>query len=150
MSSPPTDDLRLRLSEALFAIEPALNSWLKLGFRSRGITYARLRLLSALRFGGPRRLLDLSGELGVTARNVTGLVDALQRDGLVERLPHPTDRRATLVRLTPAGERLSVELLTEQRDALAELLGELPEADQRRLLQALESLRAVLARHPEL
>jgi hypothetical protein len=53
MSSPPTDELRLRLSEALFAIEPALNSWLKLGFRSRGITHARLRLLSALRFGGP-------------------------------------------------------------------------------------------------
>ena len=90
MSSPPPDDLRLRLSEALFAIEPALNSWLKLGFRSWGITYARLRLLSALRFGGPRRLRDLGGELAVTARNVTGLVDALQRDGVVERLPHPT------------------------------------------------------------
>ena len=95
-------------------------------------------------------MLDLSGELGVTARNVTGLVDALQRDGLVERLPHPNDRRATLVRLTVAGERLSGELLAEQRAALAELLAELPEADQRNLLQALESLRAVLARHPEL
>jgi hypothetical protein len=33
---------------------------------------------------------------------------------------------------------------------LAELLAELPEADQRHLLQALESLRAVLARHPDL
>ena len=136
-------------AKALFAIEPALNSWLKLGFRSRGITYARLRLLSALRFGRPRRLLDLGGELGVTARNVTGLVDALQRDGLVERLPHPNDRRAVLVRLTPAGERVSGELLAEQRAAVAELLAKLPEADQRSLLRALESLRAVLARHPE-
>ena len=90
MSSPPAEDLRLRLSEALFAIEPALNSWLKLGFRSRGITYARLRLLSALRFGGPQRLLDLSGELGVTARNVTGLVDALERDGRSNASPTPT------------------------------------------------------------
>ena len=60
-----------------------------MGLRSRGITYARLRLLSALRHGGPQRLLDLGGELGVTARHVTGLVDALERDGLVERLPHP-------------------------------------------------------------
>jgi DNA-binding MarR family transcriptional regulator len=86
-----------------FVIEPALNSLAEDGVRSRGITYVRLRLLSALRFGGPRRMLDLGGELGVTARNVTGLVDALQRDGLVERLPHPNDRRAVLVRLTPAG-----------------------------------------------
>jgi hypothetical protein len=34
------------------------------------ITHARLHLLSALRLGGPRRLLDLGGELGATARNV--------------------------------------------------------------------------------
>jgi DNA-binding MarR family transcriptional regulator len=55
----------------------------------------------------------------VTARNVTGLVDALEHDGLVERLPYPNDRRASLVRLTPAGERLSGELLAEQRAAPA-------------------------------
>ena len=142
------EDLRLRLSEALFAIEPALNNWLKMGFRARGVTYARLRLMTALRYGGPRRMRDLGDELGVTARNVTGLVDALQREGLVERLPHPEDRRATLVRLTPAGERVSGELLAEQRAALAALFAELPAADQRNLLRALESLRAVLARHP--
>jgi DNA-binding MarR family transcriptional regulator len=107
--------------------------------------------LGALRFGGPRRLLDLSGELGVIARNVTGLVDALQRDGPVERLPHPTDRRATLARLTPPGDRVAGALLAEQRAALAERLAELSEADQRHLVQAaLESLRAVLARHPDL
>jgi hypothetical protein len=63
---------------------------------------------------------------GATARNLTGLVDALKRDGLVERLPHPHDRRATLVRLTPAGDRLSAQLLAEQCAALAELLAELP------------------------
>ena len=44
----------------------------------------------------------------------------------------------------------TILMLAEQRAALAELLAELPEADQRNLLQAMESLRAVLARHPEL
>ena len=44
----------------------------------------------------------------------------------------------------------TILMLAEQRAALTELLAELPEADQRNLLQALESLRAVLARHPEL
>jgi DNA-binding MarR family transcriptional regulator len=62
----------------------------------------------------------------VTARNVAGLVDTLERDGLAEPLPHPTDRRAILVRLTPAGDRLAGELLTEQRAALAELLASFP------------------------
>jgi hypothetical protein len=48
----------------------------------------------------------------------------------------------------PAGDRLPSQLLTAQRATLAELLAELPEADQRHLAAALESLRAVLARHP--
>jgi hypothetical protein len=42
---------------------------------------------------------------------------------------------------------VSAELHAEQRAALVELLAELPEADQRNLLQASESLRLVLARH---
>ena len=50
----------------------------------------------------------------------------------------------------PGSDRLSGELLAEQRAALVELLAELPEADQPNLPQALESLRAVLARHREL
>jgi hypothetical protein len=44
----------------------------------------------------------------------------------------------------------TILMLAEQRAALAELLAELPQVDQRNLLQALESLRAMLARHPEL
>jgi hypothetical protein len=85
----------------------------------------------------------------VTAHNVTGLVDTLERDGLAE--PCPTQEPAGhLGPPHPGRDRLAGELLTEQRAALAELLAELPEADQRHLLQALASLRAVLARHPGL
>ncbi|HEX6674969.1 MAG TPA: hypothetical protein VF486_08080 [Actinomycetes bacterium] len=59
------------------------------------------------------------------------------------------DRKERAAHQTPAGERVSGELLAEQRAALAGLFAELPAADQRNLLRALESLRAVLARHPE-
>jgi DNA-binding MarR family transcriptional regulator len=83
----------------------------------------------------------------VTARNVAGLVDTLERDGLTERLPHPTDRRAILVRLTPAGDRLAGELLTEQRPP-SPSCWRASRCRPRHLLQALASLRAVLARHP--
>lgn len=41
---------------------------------------------------------------------MTGLVDALVADGLVTREPHPGDRRATLVTLTPDGARLVAQL----------------------------------------
>jgi DNA-binding MarR family transcriptional regulator len=44
---------------------------------------------------------QLSEALQCSPRNVTGLVDALGSDGLAERGAHPTDRRASLVALTP-------------------------------------------------
>ena len=53
---------------------------------------------------------ELSQLLGVTPRNVTGLVDGLQEAGLVRRVAHPTDRRAIQVRLSPSGARLAARL----------------------------------------
>ncbi|MEU9043247.1 MULTISPECIES: MarR family transcriptional regulator [unclassified Kitasatospora] len=40
---------------------------------------------------------------GVSSRNVTGLVDTLEREGLARRSPDPNDRRAVLVRAPPEG-----------------------------------------------
>ena len=42
-------------------------------------------------------------KLGVTARNVTTIVDGLEREGLLARTPDPDDRRAILLQLTPKG-----------------------------------------------
>ena len=74
--------------------------------------------------------------------SVTNIVDRLQADGLVRRVPHPTDRRATLVEITEAGAALrekatesvtSIEfglvgLAPEQETQLTELLGQVRRA----------------------
>jgi len=54
----------------------------------------------------------LAAKLLVTPRNVTGLIDNLERDGLVVRVPDPADRRSVLARLTDDG-RLRVEQMSE-------------------------------------
>ena len=64
--------------------------------------------------------------LKVTPRNVTGLVDGLADAGLVTREPHPTDRRATLVTLTPAGASLMERMARERQDLAARLFDDLP------------------------
>ena len=46
---------------------------------------------------------ELADDLTMTPRNVTGLVDHLERDGLVARVPDPEDRRSVRARLTDAG-----------------------------------------------
>jgi DNA-binding MarR family transcriptional regulator len=54
---------------------------------------------------------------------VTGLVDALQAGGFVERRLHPSDRRATLVTLTELGTRTTTEMVRGRELIASELVG---------------------------
>ncbi|NML51565.1 MarR family transcriptional regulator [Streptomyces sp. R302] len=91
------------------------------GMAAKGLTTARAGVLWALFHDGPMTQRVLATRLGVTPRNVTGLLDALQEDGLVARAAHPTDRRATLVSLTDEGRSVT-SALRGGRDELAALL----------------------------
>jgi len=89
---------------------------------------------------------SISDELGVTRRNITALVDALEEEGLVRRKPHPTDRRATVIEMTGRGERTMDGIYDEHRAAVAELFAELDEEDRRELTRMLGALREALRR----
>lgn len=54
---------------------------------------------------------DIGSATRVPRANVTYQIDRLEKDGFVRRVPHPTDRRVTLVRLTPKGKALGKEIL---------------------------------------
>lgn len=72
-----------------------------------GLSEGRLHALFALKSAPERQLPlgELADQLEVTPRNVTGLIDHLERDGLVERIDDPADRRLTYARLTIAGAK---------------------------------------------
>ena len=91
-------------------------------------------------------MCHLSEALGVTARNVTTLVDALEDEQLVKRLAHPTDRRATLIELTPKGLEWTTEAMAPFKEKLVEPFRDLSRADQRKLLRLIEALLAALQR----
>jgi DNA-binding MarR family transcriptional regulator len=73
-----------------------------------GLSEGRLHVLFQLATAPERQLPlgQLAEQLEVTPRNVTGLIDHLERDGLVERVDDPEDRRSIYARLTPAGGKL--------------------------------------------
>jgi DNA-binding MarR family transcriptional regulator len=93
--------------EALMALRLAGRSLHHLQERwaeSHGLSEGRMGVMFRLYRGGDCALGDLAGSLDTTPRNMTGLVDHLERDGLVERVPDPDDRRSVRARLTPAGK----------------------------------------------
>ena len=104
----------------------------------QGTTPGQLRLLRMLeKCDGPRRLGELAAALDVAPRSVTSKVDQAEQDGLVRRLPDPTDRRATLLELTPAGRARLAAISAQRHEGAAERLGRLSEAEQAELLRML-------------
>ena len=110
-----------------------------------GLTYPRLRVLEALATNGPMMMRALADQLGISARNTTAVIDALETAGLVARQPHPTDRRATLVELTPGGAGATTTL-EPTFDALGQLFDGFAPKDEKqffasvtRLLDAMQS-----------
>src|SRR5262245_19047527 len=56
---------------------------------------------------GGSRLTELAKRAGVTKQSMGEMIDALEQRGYVERVPDPTDMRATLIRRTPRGWELT-------------------------------------------
>ncbi len=97
--------------------------------RESGLTTSRTHLLWVLGAVGPSTQQSLAAALGVSARNVTGLVDGLVTSGHVSRQAHPTDRRATLVTPTAKGEK-AIRELKDSHEQLARQLFEHVPAEQ--------------------
>ena len=71
-------------------------------FRKYGITDAQFNVLIQLRYARQSTLsqADLGRRLVVNKADMTGIVDRLEKAGLVERIDHPNDRRINIIRIT--------------------------------------------------
>ena len=137
----------VKLVRTLAELWPPYSRWVGSRMAAvQGVSYARCRLLSALNQGGSQTMKVLGERLGVSATNVTTLVDGLEADGLVARRPHPQDRRATLVEKTPKAEAECAVMLAEAEGAIAELFEGLRAADRKELLRLLTVLGGELKR----
>jgi DNA-binding MarR family transcriptional regulator len=79
--------------------------------RPYDLTFARYELLTLLHFSrsGALPLSRIGARLQVHPASITNAVDRCEAQGQVRRLPHPTDRRATLAEITSAGRELVVK-----------------------------------------
>jgi len=110
--------------ETLIRYEVGLWNAVDSALRERGhVSAAQHHALTIIdRHGETGRVLDVSAEIGITVGAASKLVDRLERAGLVERRPHPTDGRSSYIALTALGAS-SLQAATAAREqVLAELL----------------------------
>ncbi|MDQ1322293.1 MAG: hypothetical protein QG655_3539 [Actinomycetota bacterium] len=110
--------------------------------RPYDLSFSRFELLRLLAFSrtGALPITKASDRLQVHVTSVTHAIRRLEADGLVERVPHPTDGRTTLVRLTELG-RSTVEDATATLNAQVFADIGMSDREARALVESIETLR---------
>ncbi|MER8048077.1 MarR family transcriptional regulator [Streptomyces sp. NPDC094032] len=87
---------------------------------SEHLTASQAKALTALR-RGPAAMRALADTMTCDASNITGIIDRLEKRGLVRREADPSDRRVKNVTLTPEGERVTDAIRTKMHTTQAGL-----------------------------
>lgn len=110
-----------------------------------GLTAAQLHVVMWLGTDGALTMGELARRVAVTEKTITGVVDRLERDALVQRERDPADRRVVRVTLAARGAQLHRRIDAEIETKLTLFLGLLGASDRRHLVRMLEQLTAKLA-----
>jgi DNA-binding MarR family transcriptional regulator len=106
-------------------------------------TLPRFDVLAALDAAGTELTMGaLSARLMVTSGNVTGLINAMEQDGLVARRGHPEDRRSTLIGMTDAGRELFARMAPAHAQWIEQAMAGLDRREVAQLWEVLGHLKA--------
>jgi len=131
------------LGDAFGAVARRLRSASMASLSAWDVTPSQMRAIRILTgHEGGVRSSELAHHLHIAPRSATEVIDALEAKGLVERSPDPTDRRATLVSLTPRGVELSAEVRRARGLESEKLFERLSPTDRAHLERILRQLQA--------
>jgi len=123
------DNLEMFLRE----INHILNLYTRSYLNEKNITMARFWVMNKLSADNPITMKELQRRLLLAPGTLTGLVDNLVSDGLVERWRDETDRRLVYLKLTQPGDKLLKEILQYRTSILANILKKIDGLDVERL-----------------
>ncbi|WP_030561634.1 MarR family winged helix-turn-helix transcriptional regulator [Streptomyces aureocirculatus] len=116
---------------------------------AEGLKLMHHAVLAATAECGPVTQADLSRRLAVDPKDMVGILNHLQKEGLVLRAPHPSDRRKNAVTVTPEGTAVLTRCGALAEAANAELLAPLTPDEQKQLLALLTRLHETTESWPD-
>ncbi|WP_027368729.1 MarR family winged helix-turn-helix transcriptional regulator [Desulfocurvibacter africanus] len=132
------------LTQALIEFYEKFSSWEQGVVKETGLTLPQMHTLEILGSFGNLRMKELAQKMGITTGALTVLVDRVERQGLVTRKPHETDRRSIRVELTPEGDRHFQEHHALHTQLTHELVSSLAPSEADALLVILQKLNSHL------
>jgi len=144
MPLPPSDDsISVGLWVVLARAYRSMAMYVEHSVAKLGIGLSDFMILEALLHKGPMTMSALCDAVLIKGASMTAAVDRLEKKHFVERVPHETDRRARVVRLTDEGTALSKRLYKRHLRDLDELMGYLPIYDRMSTRDTLKTLGLV-------
>ena len=150
LDEPPNERARKARSDEKQDVDPILETFVYLYTESRratkdvarehGLTGPQVTVLKLLEGVGDLSLSELSERIQARNSTVTGIVDRMQRDGLVLRRRSERDRRVIEIVLTPRGVTLAKAIPVQPMQMFASALRALTLADQEALRRILRSM----------
>lgn len=104
------------------------------------LSFTTLSVLDTLAFSGPKRLTELARTEQISQPGLTQLITRLERDGLVERRPDPTDGRAALIHITEDGRQIGQSRHDDRARQLLPAIAQLTPEERRAIAGALPAL----------
>lgn len=145
---PPLDRAALEreLLEEMTAWSPrdrrgAFKTW-----HRHALSLVHLNVLTGLEAEGPLSMRRLAEVMDVSDASATGIVDRMEKRGLVERRHDSTDRRVVLVHPTEAGARVFSEMADHRRQMLSKVLAELSGEEMAALLVGMRAIHSARRR----
>lgn len=110
-------------------------------FYKEKITLPQFIILDVLNRQGRLHMSELAGIMNVTTAAMTGIIDRLVRDGYLERIPDPRDRRIIRVRLTARGNKVVKNVSQRRRQTIIKVFGKITQAERENYLNILMHIR---------
>lgn len=138
------------ITETLLSVIRLMRRQVDAAMSAQGLSLARGKLLSAIAHEGTCRPAELALVLQQSPRTITDAIDAMDRDGLLVRKRHPTDRRSQLLELTEAGKQALEQTRKPKQDAIDRLFNGLDLPARQQLMASLQSIETHAVRIEEL
>jgi DNA-binding MarR family transcriptional regulator len=117
--------------------EGAFTTW-----HRHSLSLVHLNVLTALEVEGPLSMKRLAELMDVSDASATGIVDRMEKRGLVERRHDTVDRRVVLVHATEAGAKVFSDLANHRREVLSRVFAELTDEEMAALLVGMRAIHA--------
>jgi MarR family 2-MHQ and catechol resistance regulon transcriptional repressor len=124
----------------LFKAHRALGRIAERSIQSLEVGLSDFGVLEFLLHKGPQPVNEIGRNIGLTSGSITTAIDRLEAGELVVREPHPTDRRARVVRLTARGKQQAARLFADHKAAMDRAASALSASERATLIGLLKKL----------